>query len=179
MISQPLNASRGRSFLHVQRKTATLAPPPPPRITLPLPTSNVRTSRPQPSKSAHPNSRDPAWREHLIWWKQISTGMAVVSGVSVLSVYSWTVHTQSRWSQLYRVWQQMQRKEQQFLLTQESIANSLREIADRSAMVPLVPERMIEVPIAVPSPASGQEQTKAKPLEASEAAHPFFYPIGY
>ncbi|ABD00432.1 MULTISPECIES: hypothetical protein [unclassified Synechococcus] len=178
MVSQPLNASRGRSFLPVQRKTATLAPRSHLRTTPPLPAGKVRTRRPQPSKSAYPHSRDPAWREHLIWWKQISTGMAIVSGLSVLSVYSWTVHTQSRWSQRYQVWQQMQRNERQFLLTQESIANSLREIADRSDMVPLVPERMIEVPIALPSTASGQGQSKAKPLEASEQAPPF-YPVGY
>ncbi len=182
MVSQPLNAGldRPKSPRRHRRSSA---------LSRPL-SGTVQASRTQPLdlklKSAHPRSQHSAWAEHLAWWKQISTGMAILSGVSVLSLYSWTVHTQSRWSQRYQVWQQMQRNERQFLLTQESIANSLREIADRSEMVPLVPDRMIEVPIASPSQVEPDpaHQATALPERALRAAHatektPLFYPVGY
>ncbi len=183
MVSQPLNTGRGRRPFPLQRKTATLPARRHPRT---APHAS-KVSRPQPLKSAHPRSRDPVWKKHLVWWQQISTGMAIVSGLSVLSLYSWTVHTQSQWSQRYQVWQQMQRNERQFLLTQESIANALREIADRSEMVPLVPERMIEVPFASassPGPVEPHAGHQALPEGALRAANPtekapLFYPVGY
>ncbi|MEN9203504.1 MAG: hypothetical protein Q6K80_07305 [Thermostichus sp. DG_1_6_bins_120] len=144
-------------------------------------------SRPRPVlgprllKSAHPHSLSPDWMEQLSRWKQITTGVAIVSGVAVLSLYSWTVHTQSRWSQQYQVWQQMQRNERQFLLTQESIANSLRETASRSEMVPLVPDRMIEVPIALPNSEAQESSLEQHPSKTrhDSAKAVIFYPIGY
>lgn len=169
MLSQPLNPNRGLSSLW-QAQAATLVPYPPSQRA--LSPAAYQDSSPQPLKPAHPRRWELTWKEHLLWWHRTSTGLAIASGLAVLSVYSWTVHTQSQWSQRYQVWQRLQRHEQQFLLTQESIANSLREIAERSEMVPLVPERMIEVPIAPPSPASGQRQNTSQP------ARPF-YPVGY
>ncbi|MCF2972336.1 hypothetical protein L1047_14150 [Synechococcus sp. Nb3U1] len=183
MVSQPFDAGRGRSRLPVRPKSSALPPRRRERMPSPTPSLFGQVSRPRPLKSAHPYSRDPVWTEYLSWWKQISTGVAIVSGFSVLSLYSWTVHTQSQWSQRYQVWQQMQRNERQFLLTQESIANSLRETASRSEMVPLVPDRMIEVPIALPNQGAqdaGQssEQHLPKALQDSAKAA-IFYPIGY
>jgi hypothetical protein len=170
MVSQ--NTSRGRSLLPIQPRTATLAPSSHSKTA--LSPAACKGSSPQPLKSAHPPRWDPTWREHLIWWHQVSTGIAIVSGLAVLSVYSWTVRTQSQWSQHYQVWQRLQRHEQQFLLTQESIINSLREIAERSDMVSLAPERVIEVPIAPTRRDSGQSQNTPQQAKASP-----FYPVGY
>jgi hypothetical protein len=170
MVSQ--NTSRGRSFLPIQPRTATLAPSSHSKTA--LSPAACKGNPPQPLKSAHPRRWDPTWREHLIWWHQVSTGLAIVSGLAVLSVYSWTVRTQSQWSQHYQVWQRLQRHEQQFLLTQESIVNSLREIAERSDMVSLAPERVIEVPIAPPRRVLGQGQNTPQQAKASP-----FYPVGY
>ncbi|MFQ3584776.1 MAG: hypothetical protein SNJ85_07570 [Cyanobacteriota bacterium] len=181
MVSQPFDAGRSRSRLPVRPKSSVLPPRHRERLSSPTPSLSGQASRPRPLKSAHPDSRDPDWLEQLCWLKQISTGIAIVSGFSVLSLYSWTVHTQSQWSQRYQVWQQMQRNERQFLLTQESIANSLRETASRSEMVPLAPDRMIEVPIALPSsqdPAQSPDQHLPKALHGS-AKEVLFYPIGY
>ncbi len=195
MVSQPFDVGRSRSHLPVRPNNSALPSRRSARPSSPLPplSSKVtsQVSRPRPLKSAHPYSRDPAWIEHLVWWKQISTGVAIVSGFSVLSLYSWTVHTQSQWSQRYQVWQQMQRNERQFLLAQESIANSLRETASRAEMVPLVPDRMIEVPLAsadrgplaspnqvARDPAQEWRQNKAEAPQEPEKA-PLFYPIGY
>ncbi|MFS8856224.1 hypothetical protein NW851_05770 [Synechococcus sp. H55.7] len=176
MISQPLNTGRGRRPFPLQSKTATLPARRHPRTVA----HASKVSRPQPLKSAHPHSRDPVWKKHLVRWQQISTGMAIVSGLAVLGLYSWTVHTQSQWSQRYQVWQQMQRNERQFLLAQESIANALREVADRSDMVPLVPERMIEVPFASPGPVEPHpgHQAALRAASPTEKAPPF-YPVGY
>jgi hypothetical protein len=183
MVSQPFDVGRSRSHLPVRPKNSALPSRRSERPSSSIPSLSSQVSRTQPLKSAHPYSRDPVWTEHLVWWKQISTGVAIVSGFSVLSLYSWTVHTQSQWSQRYQLWQQMQRNERQFLLTQESIANSLRETASRSEMVPLVPDRMIEVPIASPNqvardPAQEWGQNKAEAPQEPEKA-PLFYPIGY
>lgn len=181
MVSQPFDAGRSRNPLPVRPKSSLLPPRRRKRLSSPIPSLSSELSFPRPLKSAHPDSRDPDWIEQLSWWKQVSTGIAIVSGVSVLSLYSWTVHTQSQWSQQYQIWQQMQRNERQFLLTQESITNSLRETANRSEMMPLVPDRMIEVPIALPSqrnPGQSSEQqlpkTRQEPTKAA-----IFYPIGY
>ncbi|MEN9225989.1 MAG: hypothetical protein Q6L60_12970 [Thermostichus sp. HHBFW_bins_43] len=180
MVSQPFNAGRSRSHLPVRPQNSALPARPSEQLAPPIRSFSYSAGRTFPLKSAHPHSQDPVWIEHLSWWKQISTGVAIVSGFSLLSVYSWTVQTQSQWSQRYQVWQQMQRNERQFLLTQESIANSLRETANRSEMVPLVPDRMIEVPISQvirdPDQQMGHNKTKA-PQETEKA--PLFYPIGY
>lgn len=124
-------------------------------------------------RSAHPLTA-PAWVGALRWWQRTSTVMAFLSCSTVLGIYTWTVHTQERWNQQYEALQQMRRHERQFLLSQESIANSLRETADRSDMVPLVPERMIEVPIASPRPA----EKIVSSSNISEQKEPFF-PVGY
>ncbi|MEN9223295.1 MAG: hypothetical protein Q6M04_12745 [Thermostichus sp. BF3_bins_97] len=180
MVSQPFDAGRSRNRLPVRSKNSALPARPSERLAHLTSNLSPPASRTPPLKSAHPYNRDPVWTEHLSWWKQISTGVAIVSGFSVLSLYSWTVHTQSQWSQRYQVWQQMQRNERQFLLTQESIANSLRETASRSEMVPLVPDRMIEVPISQvardPDQQMGHKKAEA-PQEIEKA--PLFYPIGY
>ncbi|MEN9229797.1 MAG: hypothetical protein Q6L68_02725 [Thermostichus sp. DG02_5_bins_236] len=181
MVSQPFDAGRSRNRLPVRPKGSALPPRHRERLSSPTPSLSGKINCPRPLKSAHPDSREPDWVEQLSWWKQISTGIAIVSGFSVLSLYSWTVHTQSQWSQRYQVWQQMQRNERQFLLTQESIANSLRETASRSEMVPLVPDRMIEVPIALPSQQElGQSSEEHPPKTLGDAAkEALFYPIGY
>ena len=126
-------------------------------------------------RSAHPQSQ-PGWVVALQWCQRTSTILAFLSCSTVLGIYSWTVYTQERWNQQYEALQQMRRHERQFLLTQESIANSLRDTAARSDMVPLVPERMIEVPIAPPREDSGsdlQHQSQVSPQQ-----EPFF-PVGY
>ncbi len=115
----------------------------------------------------------PVWLQHLLWWRRVTTGMTVISFGAMLVFYSWTVYTQQRWSQQYQALEQMKRNERQFLLTQQSITNSLRDSATRSNMVPLVPQRMIEVPAASPSP----EQAVA-PLLPTTPPSPT-YPIGY
>jgi hypothetical protein len=99
--------------------------------------------------------------------------LAILSCAAVLGLYSWTVYTQQRWIKQYEALEQMKRNERQYLLTQESIQNSLRETASRSDMVPLVPERMIEVPIADPLPAT----PTPTPLLAPPSEG--FYPVGY
>jgi hypothetical protein len=115
----------------------------------------------------------PPWEQGLNWWKHATTGLAILSCAAVLGLYSWTVYTQQRWIKQYEALEQMKRNERQYLLTQESIQNSLRETASRSDMVPLVPERMIEVPIADPLPAT----PTPTPLLAPPSEG--FYPVGY
>jgi hypothetical protein len=115
----------------------------------------------------------PIWLQHLLWWRRVTTGMTVISFGAMLVFYSWTVYTQQRWSQQYQALEQMKRNERQFLLTQQSITNSLRDSAARSNMVPLVPQRMIEVPAASP----GSQPTPAPLLPPHVASPP--YPIGY
>ncbi|MGQ9838879.1 MAG: hypothetical protein ACUVRV_13180 [Cyanobacteriota bacterium] len=181
MVSQPLDAGRSRNRLPARSRNTVSSLRRRKRLSSSILSLPSELSFPRPLKSAHPDSRDPDWVEQLSWWKQVSTGIAIVSGFSVLSLYSWTVHTQSQWSQRYQIWQQMQRNERQFLLTQESITNSLRETASRSEMVPLVPDRMIEVPIALPSQRepgqSSQQHLPKPPQEPTKAV--IFYPIGY
>ncbi len=126
-------------------------------------------------RSAHPQGK-PGWVAALQWWQRTSTILAFLSCSTVLGIYSWTVYTQERWNQQYEALQQMRRHERQFLLTQESIANSLRDTAARSDMVPLVPERMIEVPIAPPreeSESDLQRQPQVSPQQEQ------FFPVGY
>lgn len=123
-------------------------------------------------RSAHPQSL-PAWVETLRWWQRTSTILALLSCSTVLGIYSWTVYTQERWNQQYEALQQMRRHERQYLLSHESIANSLRDTAARSEMVPLVPERMIEVPIASPRP-----ETETAATQRQRQEEPFF-PVGY
>lgn len=126
-------------------------------------------------RSAHPQGH-PGWVGALQWWQRTSTILAFLSCSTVLGIYSWTVYTQERWNRQYEALQQMRRHERQFLLTQESIANSLRDTAARSDMVPLVPERMIEVPIASPREDPDPDpQFQARTPEKQE----HFFPVGY
>ncbi|MDX2270611.1 MAG: hypothetical protein NW237_01495 [Cyanobacteriota bacterium] len=116
----------------------------------------------------------PAWLQRLLWLKQITTVSAILACLTVLGLYSWTVYTQQRWSKQYQTLEQMRVNERQFLLTQESISNSLRDAASRSNMVPLVPERMLEVPIASPLPVEPKVATANQPTIENT-----FYPVGY
>ncbi len=95
----------------------------------------------------------PVWVRYVTWWRQTTTGVAILTCAMTTGLYSWTVYTQHRWSVQYEALEQMQRNDRQFQLTQESMANSLRETATRGEMVPLVPDRMIDLPVLPLDPA--------------------------
>ncbi len=122
-----------------------------------------------PHKQVKPTP-EPLWLKQLHWWRQVTTGLAVVSCGAVVAFYSWTVYTQHYWNQQYSALDRMKRNELQSMLTLQSILLSLRNDAARSEMVPLVPERLIEVPIIE---VTADEPTQPTPPDQR------FYPVGY
>ncbi|MGF1577081.1 MAG: hypothetical protein ACFCU9_14320 [Cyanophyceae cyanobacterium] len=115
----------------------------------PASSTSAQAAFASPLRMAHPLQM-PTWVRYADWWRQTTTGVAIFTCAITTGLYSWTVYTQHRWSIQYEALEQMQRHDRQFQLTQESMTNSLRETATRGEMVPLVPDRMIDVPI-IPS----------------------------
>ncbi|MEN9205895.1 MAG: hypothetical protein Q6J68_07415 [Thermostichales cyanobacterium SZTDM-1c_bins_54] len=104
-------------------------------------------------------------------WHRITSLMAGSSVVMLLGLYTGTVYTQQQWNEHYTLWRELERHEKQYELSQESIANALRETASRSNMVPLGPERLLRIPMAPTTPA-------IQPTPLPTPGSPFF-PVGY
>ncbi|GAB4213230.1 MAG: hypothetical protein OHK0012_08950 [Synechococcales cyanobacterium] len=115
----------------------------------------------------------PRWLKVLQRWQRITTLMAGSSVVIVLGLYTGTVYTQQQWNHQYAVWKELERHEQQYELSQESLANALRETAQRTNMVPLEPRRLLRIPIATPPPTPPQNRPDPVPTA------PVFFPAGY
>ncbi len=105
-------------------------------------------------------------------WQQITGVMAVSSVVMLLGLYTGTVYTQQQWNEHYTLWRELERHEKQYELSQESVANALRETASRSQMVPLGPERLLRIPMTATS------NPVMPPTPVSTPRTPFF-PVGY
>lgn len=117
----------------------------------------------------------PVWVRYVAWWRQTTTGVAILTCAITTGLYSWTVYTQHRWSVQYEALEQMQRNDRQFQLTQESMANSLRETATRGEMVPLVPDRMIDLPVL---PLDSAVVPALEP-DPEQSPSPQIPPVGY
>ncbi|NJL97700.1 MAG: hypothetical protein HC818_01830 [Synechococcaceae cyanobacterium RM1_1_27] len=137
----------------------------------PASSTSAQAAFASPLRMAHPLQM-PTWVRYATWWRQTTTGVAIFTCAITTGLYSWTVYTQHRWSVQYEALEQMQRHDRQFQLTQESMANSLRETATRGEMVPLVPDRMIDVPII---PAEGIEIPPAPAATATQQIRPVGY----
>lgn len=74
--------------------------------------------------------------------------LAALSTVAVLWLYGSNVRAQSQWNQKYRQLERLRQAESQYELDRESIVNSLRVTLENSDLVPLAPERLIQLPAA-------------------------------
>ncbi len=137
----------------------------------PDPSKQPSRSRQQPLRTAY-SGYEPSWLQYLYWWRQATTGVALISCTAAIGLYSWTVHTQHHWSEQYAVLGRMKRNELQLQLALQSTGNALRVSAEHSDMVPLGPERLIELP---------SQSLESVDESASTLSVPgtTFYPVGY
>ncbi|WP_017324604.1 hypothetical protein [Synechococcus sp. PCC 7336] len=100
----------------------------------------------------------PAREPHPLWLKGVEVfraatfAIAAVSTAATLGVYVQTVRTQEMFGGQYSNLQQLRRDERQHLVNSEGMANALRETATTIDMVPLSPERMLQIDAAPPRP---------------------------
>lgn len=93
--------------------------------------------------------------------------LAVASTLAALSLYASNVRAQSEWNQQYRQLERLKQAESQYELDRESLVNSLRVTLENSDLVPLAPERLIQLPAAPARPAGEQipvERTSERPF---------------
>jgi len=103
-----------------------------------VPLDRARTTR-RPSVRTLPYPQPlPLWLRGLFALQQGSTLVTILLVVAGLGVYGWTVYTQQRWSDAYRQLERLQKRERQFLTTNEVLKSQLAEQAE-SPGVGLVP----------------------------------------
>lgn len=157
-----------RSSASRQKKTAKRLPPP---GATPSPQGETAQSRAaivplrQPklgSASVQTLPRPqplPLWLRGLFALQQASTWITLLLVVSGLGVYGWTVYTQQRWSDAYRQLERLQKRERQFLTTNEVLKNQMAEQAEApgAGLVPPDPNSTIFLSPAPLRPAATPE----------------------
>lgn len=91
--------------------------------------------------------------------QQGSTLITLLLVVAGLGVYGWTVYTQQRWSDAYQRLENLQKRERQFLTTNEVLKNQMAEQAEAPGvgLVPPDPNSTIFLRPAPLRPAAAPE----------------------
>ena len=103
----------------------------------------------------------PLWLRGLFALQQGSTLITLLLVIAGLGVYGWTVYTQQRWSDAYRQLERLQKRERQFLTTNEVLKNQMAEQAEKpgTGLVPPDPNSTIFLSPAPLRPATAPEVT--------------------
>ncbi|MEO0803693.1 MAG: hypothetical protein AAFY57_15635 [Cyanobacteria bacterium J06642_2] len=115
-----------------------------------------------PVVAVPPQSVPSGWRVTMEVLRTTTGILAVLSTVVVLGLYGSNVRAQSHWNQQYRELERLKQAESQYELDRESIVNSLRVTLEHSNLVPLAPERLIQLPAAPARPAPVEAQLDQK-----------------
>ncbi len=111
------------------------------------------------------------WRRSLGVLQVLTGTIAIATTLITAGVYVRTVQAQDEWNQLHRRLRQLQLDERHYVLTREELAQTLREAASQSQLVPLSPERVVTVPATPPRP--------LREAEEPAVPAPVQFPSGY
>jgi hypothetical protein len=135
----------------------------------------------QPSGAPHrhlevvssPVQAAPPWLRLMLGLRRVSTPLVVMLTLSLLPLYSWTVHTQKSWGKTYAQLEELKRNERDLLIQNESRQHHITENAEvnPAGLTPKGPHNTLFV----------KPESAKLPQTSLEPRHPLIRmsPIGY
>ncbi|MDJ0555564.1 MAG: hypothetical protein QNJ68_14190 [Microcoleaceae cyanobacterium MO_207.B10] len=125
-----------------------------------------------------PHSK-PLWLRSLMGVQMASSIMTILLAGSSLTIYGWTIYSQSKWTEEYQQLQQLRRQEQQISVANELLKNQIAEQASTpdTGLVSQDSVKRIFLQPAPPRPAS----IPPKPYLEAGYGHKYLIktPVGY